>query len=83
MLLQRLKVLPVSYQFDTLAKVEGSLTVSYPLNALAKGWRFCQCHTSLTLFAKAKGSPTVSYPLDALAKAEGSLAVSSPLDSLA
>jgi hypothetical protein len=26
----------VSYQFDTLAKVEGSLTVSYPLNALAK-----------------------------------------------
>jgi hypothetical protein len=34
--LQRLKVLPVSDQCDTLAKAKGSPTVSYPLNALAK-----------------------------------------------
>jgi hypothetical protein len=34
--LQRLKVLPVSDQFDTLAKAKGSPTVSYALNALAK-----------------------------------------------
>jgi len=26
----------VSYQFDTLAKAEGSLAVSYPLDSLAK-----------------------------------------------
>jgi hypothetical protein len=30
------KFLPVSDQFDTLAKTKGSPTVSYPLNALAK-----------------------------------------------
>jgi hypothetical protein len=34
--LQRLKVLPVSDQFDTRAKAKDSPTVSYPLNALAK-----------------------------------------------
>jgi hypothetical protein len=51
MLLQRLEVLPVSYQFDTVAKAKGSPTVSYPLVALAK----------------AKGSRAVSFPLDSLA----------------